>query len=208
MQVLKLNAGGMPIDIISWQDAVSLWWSNKAYIREVYEDKVLHTGKTFVQRKRKEFMSKYNTRYDSWESAMYMPAVIQMADFIKPNQKVRFYKPFTRRNVYERDNGQCQYCGKPLSLNKMTFDHVIPRSQNGLTSWKNIVCSCLKCNTKKGGKTPKEAGMNLIQKPYAPKISDNFIEGMIKKFRGIKNILNNEKWRGYIYWNVEMEDER
>lgn len=206
-QVLMLNASYMPIGIISWQDAITIWWNKKAEILESYEDKVLHTGNSFIQRKRKEFNSKYDTNLYSWKSAMNMPAVIRLYEFVKPKKNVLFYKPFTRKNVYDRDGGKCQYCNSIISLSKMTFDHVIPKSQGGLTSWNNIVCSCLKCNSKKGGKTPEEANMKLISKPYAPRIAESYHEGILSKLKGMKNVLNNQKWRDYIYWSIPLTED-
>ena len=89
----------------------------------------------------------------------------------------------------------------------MTFDHVKPRSKGGLTSWNNIVCSCYKCNSKKSNRTPEEAGMKLRKKPFAPLLADNFNDGIMGRMKGMKRVLNNEKWKQWIYWNVEMESD-
>jgi len=183
--VLVLNKSYLPVDIISWEDAITLWFKKQAEIVESYEDIQLH----------------------SWKSAMQCPAVIRLLFFVKPNKDLKFYKPFTRKNVYERDNGRCQYCGHDVSLNKMTFDHVLPRSQNGQTSWANIVCSCLKCNIKKANKTPKEAHMTLINKPYAPKIANDYSSGVINRIKDATKSMSNKYWRQWIYWNVEMESD-
>lgn len=184
-QVLVLNKSYMPIDIISWENSIILWCKGLAEIVSSYEDIQLH----------------------SWKSAMQCPAVIRLHHFIKPNKDLKFYKPFTRKNVYERDGGKCQFCGHDVSLNKMTFDHVVPRSKNGKTSWNNIVCSCLKCNTKKANKTLTEAHMTLIQKPYTPKIADDYSSGVINRIKDATKSMSNKYWRQWIYWNVEMESD-
>ncbi|MCD6219393.1 HNH endonuclease [Candidatus Calescamantes bacterium] len=74
----------------------------------------------------------------------------------------------TRKNVYKRDNYTCQYCGRKFPPEFLNIDHVIPRYRGGKTTWENVVCSCLWCNLKKGGKTLKEAGMKLLREPRVP----------------------------------------
>lgn len=87
---------------------------------------------------------------------------------------------FSRRNLFLRDNYTCQYCGNIFSINQLTYDHVIPKSRyksnyKKCTNWNNIVTSCVRCNLKKGNKTPEEAGMKLITKPYEPKYSEKYL---------------------------------
>lgn len=185
-KVLKLNASYMPIGIVSWKEAITLWCKGIAEIVDEYDDIQLH----------------------SWKSAMNCPAVIRLRTFSKPDKKLTFYLPFTRKNIYDRDNHKCQYCGKNVSLKKMTFDHVIPKAQNGMTNWRNIVCACWKCNAKKAARTPQEANMKLIQKPYAPIIANSFADGMRKRMIKSLKMLNNEKWRAWVYMNVELEQDK
>lgn len=94
------------------------------------------------------------------------PSVIRLLDFIKrPRPRVRY----GRQNVFKRDHHTCQYCGKqPRDL---TIDHVMPLSRGGKDTWENTVAACTRCNRKKGARTPDEAGMALIQKPYEPKLT-------------------------------------
>ena len=191
-QVLKLNAAYMPLEIVSWKDAIIDWMNGKVEILEEYEDKILHHG--------------YDRHLDTFKGAMKMPAVIRLLHFVKPNKSVKFYQSFTRRNVYERDKGKCQYCGCKVSLKEMTYDHVHPQSKGGETTWKNIVCSCFECNKKKGDKSLKEAGMKLINKPYAPKLAEDYHGGMLARLKRMKNITDNEKWLNYLYWNVELKN--
>jgi 5-methylcytosine-specific restriction endonuclease McrA len=60
-----------------------------------------------------------------------------------------------RKNIFERDRCQCQYCGKVLPKHELTIDHVIPRSRGGEDTWENLVLACVHCNLKKGSMTPK-----------------------------------------------------
>jgi 5-methylcytosine-specific restriction endonuclease McrA len=75
---------------------------------------------------------------------------------------------FSRRNLYRRDGHRCQYCKRREPTGKLSIDHVIPRSRGGPTSWENCVLACVRCNTKKGNRTPKESGLTLLKPPRRP----------------------------------------
>jgi len=95
-----------------------------------------------------------------------VPRVIRLNFYDKvPKLTLRF----NRRNLFGRDKNTCQYCGLVKPLAQLSFDHVIPTSRGGKTTWENVVCCCLKCNGKKGDKLPKEANMKLIKKPVRPR---------------------------------------
>jgi hypothetical protein len=76
-----------------------------------------------------------------------------------------------RRNLFARDAHRCQYCAKRFRVSDLTVDHVVPRSQGGGDSWGNLVTACGTCNARKGGRTPSQANMPLIRKPFKPKRS-------------------------------------
>lgn len=125
--------------------------------------------------------------------------VLQVYDKL-PDRRIRF----SRNNVYSRDNFVCQYCGEKFSRDKINLDHVIPRCSGGRTVWENVVCSCIRCNVKKGGRTPEEAGMGLLKKPRQPTWADlnTSLEGRVRY----------KEWLPFIdpaaaaYWNAELED--
>ncbi|WP_020493991.1 HNH endonuclease [Verrucomicrobium sp. 3C] len=95
-----------------------------------------------------------------------VPRVILLLLFERlPSKEVKF----TRHNVFERDNHTCQYCGRRFDNRSLNLDHVIPRERGGKTAWENIVCSCIWCNSRKGNRTPQEAGMKLLRKPRRPR---------------------------------------
>ncbi|MEL6897121.1 MAG: HNH endonuclease [Planctomycetota bacterium] len=99
-----------------------------------------------------------------------VPRILRLTRFDRmPSTSVRF----NRKNLFARDNHTCQYCGKVFPVNKLSLDHVIPRSHGGQTTWENIVCSCLKCNSRKGGRTPQQAKMKLLTRPVKPKQNPN-----------------------------------
>jgi 5-methylcytosine-specific restriction endonuclease McrA len=108
----------------------------------------------------------------------------------------------TRNNVFERDSDRCQYCGNIFERRDLNLDHVIPRHYGGKTTWENIVCSCVRCNTRKANRLPHEAGMRLVRKPVRP------------KWRPVISTLlghgrTHPSWKTFLdlaYWNVELED--
>ncbi len=109
---------------------------------------------------------------DDWvrtaSAEIQAPRVIRLLGYDKvPRQTVKF----NRRNIFARDHSQCQYCGRKFVTSELSLDHVVPRSQGGGTTWENIVCACVDCNVRKGGRTPRQANMTLIRKPEKPKRS-------------------------------------
>jgi len=95
-----------------------------------------------------------------------VPTVVVLARF----NKVPMKRPkFSLRNLWERDGGRCQYTGKPLAPGEGNIDHVLPRSRGGATSWENCVVADRKVNTRKADKTPKEAGLRLLNQPRTPR---------------------------------------
>ncbi len=81
---------------------------------------------------------------------------------------------FSRHSIFERDNHTCQYCGRRLPKSQLTIDHVVPQSRNGGDTWENLAVACVPCNVKKGNRTPEEAGMRLIRRPFKPSWIPNF----------------------------------
>jgi 5-methylcytosine-specific restriction endonuclease McrA len=77
--------------------------------------------------------------------------------------------PFTRRNLFLRDEFTCQYCGKRSAVERLSVDHILPRSRGGKTSWENCVLACVVCNARKGDRTIKEAGLRLLRPPVRPR---------------------------------------
>ncbi len=127
-----------------------------------------------------------------------VPRVIVLIFFDRlPKKEVKF----TRHNIFERDNNTCQYCGRLFDRKDLNLDHVLPRDKGGLTTWENVVCSCIRCNTRKGNKLPHEVHMALIRKPKQP------------KWRPFVHLTfgghYDESWKHFVdaaYWNVELSD--
>ncbi len=126
-----------------------------------------------------------------------VPKVIRLLGYEKlPRQEVKL----NRRNIFARDRNRCQYCGKHFSTSELSLDHILPRSQNGKSTWTNLVCCCVKCNAKKGGRTPEQAHMKLITIPRQP-----------KRNPVISLRIGNDKyasWKQFLdqaYWSVELK---
>jgi len=132
----------------------------------------------------------------SWK--IRVPRVIVLLFFDRlPKKEVKF----TRHNVFERDKSTCQYCGHVFDRSDLNLDHVVPRDRGGNTSWENVVCSCIACNTRKGNRLPREAHMSLIRKPKRP------------KWRPFVQVTfaapQHDIWKHFVdlaYWNVELSD--
>jgi len=102
---------------------------------------------------------------------------------------------FNRRNVFARDANRCQYCGKSFPTSELSLDHVLPKSRGGPTSWDNIVCACVACNVRKGGRTPREARMQLVRQPAMPKRSPLMAVKLHNpKYASWKNFVDQAYW--------------
>ena len=144
MDTLLLSQSFEPVEQVSWQRAMTLWIAGRVEVIEAYGDR----------------------RVQSPSQAFEMPSIVRYIRGRRPFRQTRV--KFSKPTVHARDKGCCQYCSTPLRLNESTFDHVIPRSRGGATSWENVVIACRPCNQKKGNKTPKEANMRLVASPKRP----------------------------------------
>jgi 5-methylcytosine-specific restriction endonuclease McrA len=139
---LLLNASYEPLKVITWQRAVTLSFLGKVEVVDSYESEVRSVSLT-----------------------LKMPAVVRLLRFVHLGRR---RPPLSRLNLLARDDYRCQYCAIPLERKDATIDHVVPRSQNGGTSWENVVTACNPCNRRKGGRTPRQAKMKLLKKPIQP----------------------------------------
>jgi 5-methylcytosine-specific restriction endonuclease McrA len=175
-QTLLLNASFEPLKVVHWRKAVTLLCQGKVEVISVYDRDIRAVSFTIK-----------------------LPAVIRLLRYVR--FKRRFdYVPFSRANIYARDNHTCQYCGRTLPTSDLTFDHVVPVAQGGRKDWENIVTCCVVCNRKKGGLTPADAGMHLVRVPKRPESVP-----ALRITIGLRHAP--ESWRDYLYWNVELEDD-
>jgi 5-methylcytosine-specific restriction endonuclease McrA len=162
-KVLLLNQSYEPLSICNVKKALILMFLGKA---EIVADKA-------------------NKRIHSVSSSYPLPSIIRLNTYIRVPYKSII---LTRKNILRRDNHKCVYCGR--SDLTLTIDHIIPKARGGSDTWENLVAACVKCNNKKGDRTPDEANMPLRIKPYAP----NHIMFM-------KNTVSrlDENWKTYLF---------
>jgi 5-methylcytosine-specific restriction endonuclease McrA len=126
-----------------------------------------------------------------------VPRIIRLLGYDRlPAQIVKL----NRRNLFARDRNQCQYCGRHFPTNELSIDHVLPRAQGGGDSWENLVCACIKCNARKGGRTPDQAHMKMMRLPIKPK-RNPLISIRLGQDR-------YHTWKAFLddaYWNVELK---
>ena len=197
--VLVLNRLWQAVNVIGAKRAFALLARGHAHVVH-HQDENFHT---FSMMDWIDF-SHHNPPLSESESVrtptrvIRLPRVVLLTLFDKlPCKELKL----TRNNVFERDKNQCQYCAKIFPREELNLDHVIPRHYDGRTTWENIVCSCIRCNTRKANRLPHEAGMRLIRKPQKP------------KWRPVISLVlsnqHRELWKDYLdlaYWNVELEE--
>lgn len=125
-----------------------------------------------------------------------VPRVIRLLGYDRlPEQRVKL----NRRNLFARDRNRCQYCGHHFPTSELSIDHVLPRSQGGEDSWTNLVCACIRCNARKGGRTPEQARMALVRQPIQPKRNPLIALRLgHDRYASWKQFLDNA------YWSVEL----
>ncbi|HXT59904.1 MAG TPA: HNH endonuclease [Pirellulales bacterium] len=198
--VLVLNRFYMAVHVVSVRRAFTLLFRELAEV--VHVEQGQYANYTFESwREISELKAKFKEPNEDWVRAVnfeiQVPRVIRLLFYDRlPKQAVRF----NRRNIFARDANRCQYCGKRFPTSELSLDHVLPRSRGGETSWENIVCSCVKCNVRKGGRTPHEAHMHLIRQPACPKRSPMLsLKLGNPKYESWKSFLDNA------YWSVDLK---
>ena len=159
-----------PLSLWSWQDAIKAAWLDRVQIIAEYDD-IVRSPSTEIR----------------------IPSVVVLKDFVKPRNTVAF----TRFNLFLRDEFSCQYCG---SLGDLTFDHIVPRKNGGVTSWENVVAACSSCNLKKGARSLKQSGLTLRKRVRIPKADE--LRNIGRKFP--PNHLH-DSWVDFLYWDAELK---
>ena len=194
-RVLVLNRVYTPIQVVSLKRAFCLVYRGAA---------------RFMDREYRTF------DFDSWSALsvavgeesvgivgrmIRVPRVLLLATYDRlPRRQVRF----SRYNIFARDRNTCQYCGRPFQKSDLNLDHVVPRAQGGKTTWENVVCCCIKCNRRKGGLTPLEAGMHLVRRPGRPRWTECL--NLSRRHPAYREWLPFLNIVDYSYWNVELEE--
>lgn len=204
--VLVLNKFYQAVRVINVRRAFSLLCRELAEVIHIETDRASgksqwHNLKFDDWRELSELKAEFEPDEFDWihtvRFQIAVPRIIRLFAYDKlPRQDVKF----NRRNIYARDSNRCQYCGKKYPTTELSLDHVVPRSQGGKSTWDNIVCCCIKCNVKKGGRTPEQAHLHLITKPVKPKRSPVIsIRLADERYHSWKQFLDTA------YWTVELK---
>jgi 5-methylcytosine-specific restriction endonuclease McrA len=193
--VLVLNRSYLPIHVTSARRAFSLVYQGIARIvNEQYQTFDFEAWSQLAVARDMEAIGTPG-------GLIRVPRVIVLIAFDRlPKRHVRF----SRINLMARDNFQCQYCNKKPRRTELNLDHVVPRSLGGRSTWENVVTSCVDCNRRKGGRTPRQARMKLRRKPERP------------RWTPLANLMwssvRYQEWRPFLsvvdasYWNVELAE--
>ncbi len=162
-----------PLSLWSWQDA----------LKAVFLDRV-------------NMVSEYDRQVHSPSHAVNLPSVISLKKYVPQARR----PAFTRFNVFLRDRFCCQYCGGVYRAEDLTFDHVIPRSKGGMTTWTNVVTACAPCNLRKGNRLPRQSGIQPLRTPMQPTTFQLQQSG-----RAFPPGYLHEGWGDFLYWDAELE---
>jgi 5-methylcytosine-specific restriction endonuclease McrA len=176
---LVLNADYRPLDVFPY---LSTWnWQEAVH--------AVHLGKVSV-------VAEYDRVIRSARNEIRLPSVVALKEYVWRKRSA----PFNRRNVLIRDRHICQYCSERFTSQELTYEHVLPRSRGGATSWLNISMACVPCNQRKGNRTPEEAGMKLIRQPFEPSLDQ------LARWEGkVRRGHIHETWQDWVYWEAELE---
>ncbi|MEN1681925.1 MAG: HNH endonuclease [Planctomycetota bacterium] len=198
--VLVLNRNYMAVHVIDVRRAFRLLFRELAEVIHIEDGQ--YANYDFASwREISELRSEFDEPNSDWIRSVnfeiQVPRVLRLLNYDRvPRQRVRL----NRRNLFARDNNSCQYCGKRFPTSELSIDHVVPTCRGGQTTWENVVCACVKCNVRKGGRTPQEANMKLRKQPVRPKRSPML---------SVK--LGNPKyasWKAFVdsaYWSVDLK---
>ena len=202
---LLLNAHYMALRVVSVRRAFTLLFKHDAERQPVAEVVNVEDGQyvsyDFADwAELSAFKQEFEPHKHDWvrtvRSPLLVPRIIRVLTFSKlPKRQVKF----NRRNIFARDRNICQYCGGRFSSSELSLDHVIPRSQGGTNRWENIVCACVRCNVRKGGRTPGQASIRLIRKPVKPRRNPcTSVRLSDARYASWKEFLDAA------YWDVEL----
>ena len=173
-RTLVLSQGFEPVKIVSWQRAITLLFLGKAEVIEEY-DRDIKTTSVVIK----------------------IPAVVRLLNAFRRHKKP---VKFSRINIYGRDKYTCQYCGVKHSIGDLTYDHIVPRSHGGKTTWTNIATCCKNCNRRKANRTPEQAGMRLLKTPVQPTATPVLVVAVSRE-------SVPDAWRDYMYWTSELDED-
>ena len=198
-RVLVLNRLYMAIRVVSARRAFSLLVRDIAEVIHVEDGQYANydfLSWTEISELQREFEPDKHEWVRTVRLHIAVPRIIRLYGFDRlPKQRVTL----NRRNLFARDGNRCQYCGVRFRTSELSIDHVVPRAQDGGETWENLVCACVKCNLRKGGRTPEQAKMRLVRQPKTP-VRNPMITMRLGQDR-------YASWKAFLdeaYWSVEL----
>jgi len=189
---LVLNRHWVPIHLTTVKHALGLLYQQVAWAVDP-RDGSLHRFQTWADLR----MPAGHPCVHSPSLTLPAPEIVVLERYDKiPRRTV----PFNRRNLFQRDRSRCQYCGARRETRELTIDHVLPRVQGGISSWKNCVLACVACNRRKAHRTPVQAHMHLRRDPHRPRWTPRSL------FHGMPRRESWERVIGDAYWDVDLEE--
>ncbi len=200
-KVLVLNRHFAPLRIVDARRAFTMLCRASAEVVSVESDTyVSYSIQSWAQAA--EFQRAFEADDHDWVTTpsivIAVPKIIRLLGYDRlPRELVKL----NRRNIYARDANRCQYCGKHFTTRELTLDHIVPRVQGGGNTWENLVCACVRCNARKGGRTPKQAHMALIRAPFRPRRNPAITVRLgSSRYQSWKNFLDEA------YWTIDLSD--
>lgn len=198
-KVLVLNKAWMALRVISARRAFSLLVRDQAEVIHVDNGQYLSydfSSWADLSIARGSFDADRTDWVRTVRFDIAVPKVVRLLGYDRlPQQHVKL----NRRNLFARDRSRCQYCGGGFPTSELSIDHVVPRAQGGADSWENLVCACVRCNARKGGRTPDQAKMSLITKPVRPRRNP-----VIALRMGQEKYASWKAFLDHAYWSVEL----
>lgn len=166
-QILRTDVSGMPIEWVTYQNAVRLH----------FNDQIAYTCGSNIMTIHGGINAASNTR-----SKVTVNSIIATYGSNKKNVD-ECSPPLNNRTLFKRDNHLCLYCGNKFDTDKLSRDHVTPLFQGGRDLWANVVSACKRCNNAKAGRTPEQANMELLAIPFVPTHAEYiFLQGKVILF--------------------------
>jgi 5-methylcytosine-specific restriction endonuclease McrA len=198
-KVLVLNKAFAAVRVVSARRAFCLLVRNIAEVVQV-EDGRYHNYDFESWCEIAELQRQFERERHDWvrttRTEIAVPRIIRLLGYDRlPAQMVKL----NRRNLFARDRNTCQYCGRHFPTSELSIDHVVPRTQGGQDTWENLVCACIRCNARKGGRTPDQATMKLVRRPIRPRRNP-----LVTLRLGSEKYQSWKAFLDHAYWSVEL----
>lgn len=154
-QILRTDSSGLPLEWIDFREVVRLHCLGL----------VTYAWGDTLFRLRGGINARTQQR-----SAIEVSSIVATRGHRHALRKLRsdYVPPLNNTALFRRDDHICLYCGERFPARRLSRDHVRPLSKGGRDHWSNVVTACVRCNGQKAGRTPEQAGMELLAIPFVP----------------------------------------